>query len=108
MKSTKPMHAMKAAAIVAGSLAVAGAASPAFASGGFDTAGMAPTSLNGGLETLASRTLADPTPTIVQTQALDPTKSDSLFHTVAQATGGLNKTNGIAPAGLLGGLPVGH
>ncbi|PKV77004.1 hypothetical protein BX283_7928 [Streptomyces sp. TLI_146] len=102
------MKPMKVAAIVAGSLAVVGAATPAFASSGFGAAGMPPTSLNGGLETLASQALTNPTPTIVETQALDPNSSDSLIHTVGQATGGLNKTNGIAPAGLLGGLPVGH
>ncbi|MFD9486192.1 hypothetical protein [Streptomyces sp. NPDC059991] len=103
------MKPMKVAAIVAGSLAVVGAAAtPAFAASGFGATGMPPTSLNGGLEALASRALADPTPTIAETQALDPSKSDSLFRTVGQATGGLNKTNGIAPAGRLGGLPVGH
>ncbi|OAR22087.1 hypothetical protein A8W25_29825 [Streptomyces sp. ERV7] len=102
------MKPMKVAAIVAGSLAVVGAAAPAFASGGLDAAGMPPTSLNGGVETLAGQALANPTPTVVQTDALDPSKSDSLFHTVAQATGTANKTNGLVPAGLLGGLPVGH
>ncbi|MEU4349585.1 hypothetical protein [Streptomyces sp. NPDC023838] len=102
------MKPMKVAAIVAGSLAVVGAATPAFAASGFGATGTPPTSLNGGLEALASRAFADPTPTIVEMQALDPRKSDSLFHTVGQATGGLNKTKGIAPAGRLGGLPVGH
>lgn len=102
------MKPMKVAAIVAGSLAVVGAATPAFAASGFGATGMPPTSLNGGREALASRALADPKPTIVEAQALDPSKRDSLFHTAGQAAGGLNKTNGLAPAGLLGGLPVGH
>ncbi|WP_331748166.1 hypothetical protein [Streptomyces sp. NBC_00648] len=103
------MKPMKVAAIVAGSLAVVGAATPALASSGFGAPGMPPTSLNGGLEALAGQALADPTPTIVQTQALDPKSSDSLIHTVGQATGGLNNVNGLPPAaGLLGGLPVGH
>ncbi|MFK8908585.1 hypothetical protein [Streptomyces sp. YS-3] len=98
------MKPMKVAAVVAGSLAVVGAAAPAFAAGGSP----APTSLNGGVETLANQALTNPTPTVVQTEALDPNSKDSLFHTVSQATGSANKTNGLVPASLLGGLPVGH
>ncbi|GAA0616850.1 hypothetical protein [Streptomyces crystallinus] len=102
------MKPMKVAAVVAGSLAVVGAAAPAFASGGMGAPGMTPTSLNGGVETLANQALTNPTPTVVQTDALDPNKEDSLFHTLGQATSSANKTNGLVPAGLLGGLPVGH
>ncbi|MFD9795519.1 hypothetical protein ACFWXK_31725 [Streptomyces sp. NPDC059070] len=98
---------MKVAAVVAGSLAVVGAAAPAFAASGFDTAGMAPTSLNGGVEALTTRALADPTPTVVQTDALNPNKPDSLFHTAQEAVGGMDHTNGISPGKLLGGLPIG-
>lgn len=102
------MKSMKVAAVVAGSLAVVGSAGSAFAAGGMGGSPV-PTSLNGGVETLANEALTNPAPpTVVQTDALDPQSKDSLFHTVSQATGSANKTNGIGPGALLGGLPIPH
>ncbi|WP_372344232.1 hypothetical protein [Streptomyces sp. KL116D] len=92
------MKALKAAAVVAGSLVIAGAAAPAFASD------LTPMSLNGALDTITSQPTLDVKP--VDTNLLDP-KSDGLVDTVKGAADGLD-TGGAAeaPAGLLGGLPL--
>ncbi|MER0446458.1 hypothetical protein ABR738_18135 [Streptomyces sp. Edi4] len=102
------MKSMKVAAAVAGSLAVMGAAAPAFAAGA--TPPMPPMSLNGGLDALtahmANDPLADAAP--VQTNLLDPKSDGSLLHSAAGAAKDLNKTNGHSgPGKLLGGLPIG-
>ena len=65
------MKSLKAAAVVAGSLAMAGAAAPAFAAG---ASGLTPSSLNGALETVTSqRSLSaqDVLPLQHQSNALD-------------------------------------
>ncbi|MEU6822707.1 hypothetical protein ABZ921_18935 [Streptomyces atriruber] len=92
------MKALKAAAVLAGSIAIAGSAAPAFA------ADLAPTSLNGGLETIAGQTphLLDTKP--VSTNMLDTENSDSVVNTVKDTTDGLNSAGG--PTELLGGLPL--
>ncbi|MFG3285414.1 hypothetical protein [Streptomyces sp. NPDC048111] len=100
------MKSMKVAAAVAGSLAVVGAAAPAFAAGD-----LPPMSLNGGLDTIArsmaTAQMVDTAP--VRTNLLDPKSDDSLMHTVAGTARDLNKTNGgTNPGQLLGGLPVGQ
>ncbi|MET9497140.1 hypothetical protein [Streptomyces sp. NPDC006552] len=98
------MKALKAAAVVAGSLVIAGATAPAFASD------MPPMSLNGGvsdaLTTITNQpTLASP----VDTNLLDPKHEKGLVGTVTGVTEGLNaKGTAGAPAGLLGGLPLGR
>ncbi|MCX5381772.1 hypothetical protein [Streptomyces sp. NBC_00083] len=99
------MKSMKVAAAVAGSLAVMGAAAPAFATGA-----MPPMSLNGGLDALtsqmASAPMVDAAP--VHTTLLDPKSDDSLLHTAAATAKDLNKTNGRPGQGtMLGGLPIG-
>ncbi|MFG2721151.1 hypothetical protein ACGFW5_23060 [Streptomyces sp. NPDC048416] len=99
------MKSMKMAAAVAGSLAVMGAAAPAFAAGD-----LPPMSLNGGLDAItqqmASAPMVDTAP--VRTNLLDPKSNDSLLHTVGSTAKDLNKTNGAPnPNHLLGGLPVG-
>ncbi|MFJ3665252.1 hypothetical protein ACIPSE_02235 [Streptomyces sp. NPDC090106] len=93
------MKSLKAAAVVAGSLVIAGAAAPAFAAG---TADLTPTSLNGALNTLAAGQyeLADAMPLQHQSNALDTENKDSVLSTVNGATGALNSS------GLLGGLPL--
>ena len=96
------MKSLKAAAVVAGSLALAGAAAPAFA---YNTADITPTSLNGAVNTLTSGRMqpADVMPLQHQSDALDTENKDSLLSTVKGATGALNKKGG-----LLGGLPLQH
>jgi hypothetical protein len=93
------MKSLKAAAVVAGSLVVAGAAAPAFA---HSTADLTPTSLNGAWNTLTSGRLspADAMPLQNQSNALNTENKDSMLSTVKGATTALNQ------AGLLGGLPV--
>ncbi|MEU6949437.1 hypothetical protein [Streptomyces sp. NPDC046332] len=86
------MKPTKVAAIVAGSVMALGAAAPAMA-----TEAMMPTSLNGGLGTLASEGL--------KTDALSSTTDGSVVKTVGDTANQLNKTTQNAP--LLGGLPVG-
>ncbi|AYG82166.1 hypothetical protein DWB77_04336 [Streptomyces hundungensis] len=102
------MKSMKVAAAVAGSLAVMGAAAPAFAAGG--TPPMPPMSLNGGLDSLTNAAshaqLADAAP--VNTSALDPKSDGSVLHAVTSAAHDLNKSHGGSGSGrMLGGLPIG-
>ncbi|MEV7289548.1 hypothetical protein AB0O01_34210 [Streptomyces sp. NPDC093252] len=93
------MKSLKAAAVVAGSLALAGAAAPAFA---HNAADLTPSSLNGAVNTLTSGrlTTADAMPLQHQSNALDTENKDSVLNTVKGTTGAINKT------GLLGGLPL--
>ncbi|MEU9999778.1 hypothetical protein ACGFYP_19280 [Streptomyces sp. NPDC048370] len=86
------MKPTKVAAVVAGSVMALGAAAPAMAA-----EAMTPTSLNGGLSTLASEGL--------KTDALSSTTDGSVVKTVGDTANQLNKTTQSAP--LLGGLPVG-
>jgi hypothetical protein len=94
------MKSLKAAAVVAGSMVIAGAAAPAFA---HDTADLTPTSLNGIVNTIAKGGYpVDVMPLQHQSNALDTENKDSALNTVKEATGTLN--NAHAP--LLGGLPL--
>ncbi|WP_416069699.1 hypothetical protein [Streptomyces sp. AK02-01A] len=93
---------MKVAAVVAGSMMALGAATPAFAADA-----LTPTSLNGGLDTLAGQGLRDAKPlntTALNTTALDTEKEGSLVNTVKGATDGLNTSQ---KGKLLGGIPLG-
>ncbi|UIX35616.1 hypothetical protein [Streptomyces sp. GQFP] len=94
------MKSLKAAAVVAGSLVIAGAAAPAFA---YDTADLTPTSLNGAVNTLTKGPLDvdQLQPLQHQSNALDTENKESVLSTVKGATTALN-SNG----GLLGGLPL--
>ncbi|MFI1353105.1 hypothetical protein ACH4TV_05905 [Streptomyces sp. NPDC020898] len=94
------MKSLKAAAVVAGSLVIAGAAAPAFA---YDTADLTPTSLNGAVNTLTKGPLdvQQLQPLQQQSNALDTENKESALSTVKGATTALN-SNG----GLLGGLPL--
>ncbi|KOG29133.1 hypothetical protein [Streptomyces resistomycificus] len=93
------MKSLKAAAVVAGSMVLAGVAAPAFA---HDTADLTPTSLNGAVDTLAKGGLepTDVMPLQHQSDALDTENKDSVLSTVKGATTTLNSS------GLLGGLPL--
>ncbi|MFE7929563.1 hypothetical protein ACFU6S_12620 [Streptomyces sp. NPDC057456] len=93
------MKSLKAAAVVAGSMVLAGAAAPAFAT----PADLTPTSLNGAVDTLARGpiNLEDAMPVQHQSDALDTENKDSVLSTVKGATGALNAHNA-----LLGGLPL--
>ncbi|MFF3202488.1 hypothetical protein [Streptomyces sp. NPDC002962] len=93
------MKSLKAAAVVAGSIVLAGAAAPAFAT----PADLTPTSLNGAVDTLARGpiNLEDAMPVQHQSDALDTENKDSVLSTVKGATGALNSRTG-----LLGGLPL--
>ncbi|MFF3405939.1 hypothetical protein ACFYW8_06935 [Streptomyces sp. NPDC002742] len=98
------MKSLKAAAVVAGSLVVAGAAAPAFAAGAAD---LTPSSLNGALETVTSqRSLSaqDVLPLQHQSNALDTENKSSLLNGVNGATKKLNTVGGHQR--LLGGLPL--
>ncbi|CAM5261126.1 ATP-binding protein OS=Streptomyces alboniger OX=132473 GN=CP975_18845 PE=4 SV=1 [Streptomyces alboniger] len=90
------MKAMKAAAVLAGSIAIAGSAAPAFAGD------LTPSSLNGGLDAIASQGLDHALP--VSTNMLDPENRDSVINTVKDTAEGLNSGGG--PGTLLGGLPL--
>ncbi|MEV0121203.1 hypothetical protein AB0I16_06520 [Streptomyces sp. NPDC050703] len=90
------MKAMKAAAVLAGSLVIAGSAAPAFAGT------QAPSRLNGGLDDLASKGLEAATP--VGTNMLNPENSDSMANTVKGVVRGLSSEG---PGKLIGGLPAG-
>ena len=94
------MKSLKAAAVVAGSLAIAGAAAPAFA---YSPADVTPTSLTGAVNTLTSGQLqpADVMPLQHQSDALDTENKSSPLNTVKGATAALNQHNP-----LLGGLPL--
>ncbi|WP_156727995.1 hypothetical protein [Streptomyces apocyni] len=93
------MKALKAAAVVAGSLVISGAAAPAFASD------LTPSSLNGALNTVTSQGLKD-VQGPVHTDALDPSNSNSVLNTVTGATGDLEVGGPNSPTSLLGGLPL--
>ncbi|MEU9863962.1 hypothetical protein AB0D99_24115 [Streptomyces sp. NPDC047971] len=87
------MKPTKVAAVVAGSVMALGAAAPAMAAESMAV----PTSLNGGLGTLASEGL--------KTDALSTTTDGSVVKTVGDTANQLNETTQSAP--LLGGLPLG-
>lgn len=91
------MKSLKVAAVIAGSLAVVGAAAPAFADG------LTPTSLNGGLDEIAANGLRSGSP--LNTNALDPQNSGSVVNSVGHAANSLGGSNGAGS--LLGGLPLG-
>lgn len=91
------MKSLKAAAVLAGSMAVAGVAAPAFASD------LTPTSLNGGLETVLGQSMLDAKP--LSTNMLDTENKDSVVNTVSGAAESLNTPGG--PTQILGGLPLG-
>ncbi|MGW3636092.1 hypothetical protein ACWD7F_39415 [Streptomyces sp. NPDC005122] len=98
------MKSLKAAAVVAGSMVIAGAAAPAFAAGASD---LTPTSLNGALETITSQrslSLKDVQPLQHQSDTLDTEKKGSVLNSLNGATKTLNSAGG--PAQLLGGLPL--
>ncbi|MFF3447340.1 hypothetical protein ACFYXJ_09430 [Streptomyces sp. NPDC002667] len=98
------MKSLKAAAVIAGSLAAAGAAGPAFAAG---ASGLTPSSLNGALETVTSQhslSVQDVLPLQHQSNALDSENKGSVLNGVNGATKTLNTT--ASPAQLLGGLPL--
>ncbi|OIJ85053.1 hypothetical protein [Streptomyces colonosanans] len=95
------MKSLKAAAVVAGSLVVAGAAAPAFASNASD---LAPTGVNGALQTLTSQRTLDVRPVQHQSDALDSENKSSVLSTVKSATTRLNQYGGTGR--LLGGLPL--
>jgi hypothetical protein len=96
------MKSLKAAAVVAGSMAVAGVAAPALA------ADMAPpTSINGGVDSAITQLTTQPLdlmPLQSQSRALDTENKDSVLSTVNALTDTLNSASG--PTGLLGGLPL--
>ncbi|MBV2357478.1 hypothetical protein KUM39_24450 [Streptomyces sp. J2-1] len=94
------MKSLKAAAVMVGSVALAGAAAPAFAQ---NAAELTPTSLNGAVNTLTSHplTLEDAMPLRHQSDALDTENKDSVLSTVKGTTTALNQHNQ-----LLGGLPL--
>jgi hypothetical protein len=92
------MKSLKAAAVVAGSLVLAGAAAPAFA---YNNADLTPTSLNGAVNAL-TRGPIDVMPLQHQSDALDTENKDSVLNTVSGATKDLNNNGGI-----VGVLPVG-
>ncbi|OIJ86633.1 hypothetical protein [Streptomyces monashensis] len=94
------MKSLKAAAVAAGSVALAGVAAPAFA---YNAADATPTSLNGAVSQLTKSpiTLDDAMPLQHQSDALDTERKGSPLHTVKGATGAVNQH-----APLLGGLPL--
>ncbi|MCX4454192.1 hypothetical protein OG585_16060 [Streptomyces sp. NBC_01340] len=98
------MKSLKAAAVVAGSMVIAGAAAPAFAAEASD---LTPTSLNSALETVTnhhSLSLKDVQPLQHQSDALDTENKSSVLSSVSGTTKALNAAGG--PARLLGGLPL--
>ncbi|KOU39212.1 hypothetical protein ADK54_26435 [Streptomyces sp. WM6378] len=112
------MKSMKVVAALAGSLAVVGAAAPAFAAGNvtppaapaFKAGDLTPMSLNGGLDAIAQNVananLADAQP--LQTNLIDPKSAESLSPAVVGTAKSIRKTNGsTSPDQLIGGLPVG-
>ncbi|MFM9693600.1 hypothetical protein [Streptomyces europaeiscabiei] len=94
------MKSLKAAAVVAGSMAIAGVAAPAFA---YDATDVTPTSLNGAVNSLFKGPI-EPAPLQHQSNALDTESKGSVLHTVSGATKALNSPGG--PSKLLGGLPL--
>ncbi|MGA4840787.1 hypothetical protein [Streptomyces sp. G45] len=89
------MKPLKAAAVLAGSMAIAGAAAPAFAQE------PVPTSLNGGVDAILRQPLAAQP---LSTNMLDTENENSVVNAVKQATDALNANGG--PTQLLGGLPL--
>ncbi|GHB10950.1 hypothetical protein ACIQRS_03290 [Streptomyces termitum] len=87
------MKPTKAAAVFAGSLMALGVAAPAMA---LSPEALTPTSLNGGLETIAAHGL--------KSDALSSTTDGSPVKSVTDAATQLNKTGKGLP--LIGGLPV--
>ncbi|WP_371674533.1 hypothetical protein OG985_29475 [Streptomyces sp. NBC_00289] len=96
------MKSLKAAAVVAGSMVLAGVAVPAYAQ---STADLTPTSLNGAVDTLAKNppNVNDLMPLQHQSDALNTENKGSVLNTVKGATDALNNKGG-----LLGGLPMRH
>ena len=93
------MKALKVAAVVAGSVVIAGAAAPAFASE------LPPMSLNGALDTITSQPTLDVQP--LNTNLLDPKHDNGVVDTVTGAADSLNPGGAAeAPTNLLGGLPL--
>ncbi|MEU3410479.1 MULTISPECIES: hypothetical protein [unclassified Streptomyces] len=94
------MKSLKAAAVVAGSVALAGVTAPAFA---YDAQHLPPMSLNGGINHLLAHppTTKDLMPLRHQSDALDTENKDSVLSGVKGATASLNQR-------LLGGLPLRH
>ncbi|MHB9861620.1 hypothetical protein [Streptomyces sp. YIM S03343] len=94
------MKSLKAAAVVAGSLALAGTAAPAFA---YNSADLTPTSLNGGVNTLTKGPLdlSEASPLHHQSHVLDTESKDSVLSTAKEAADTLNQHKP-----LLGGLPL--
>ncbi|MFF3907154.1 hypothetical protein ACFYZJ_14430 [Streptomyces sp. NPDC001848] len=95
------MKSLKAAAVVAGSLVVAGVAAPAFAD---DASGLTPTSLNGALETITTQKTLDVRPIAHQSETLDTENKHSVLRSVNGAAAALNRQVGASR--LLGGLPL--
>ncbi|MFJ8823637.1 hypothetical protein ACIREE_17800 [Streptomyces sp. NPDC102467] len=96
------MKALKIAAVVAGSMAIAGAAAPAFAS-----SDLPPMSLNGGVNDALTQVTNQPLASPIDTNLLDPKHEKGLLGTVAGAAKGLHPGGAAAPLGMLGGLPLG-
>ncbi|MFE0509648.1 hypothetical protein [Streptomyces sp. NPDC058964] len=94
------MKSLKAAAVVAGSVALVGAAAPAFA---HSTADLTPASLNGAVNTITKGPLDvhDVMPLRHQSDALNTENKGSVLNTVKGVTGALNQRSP-----LLGGLPL--
>ncbi|MER6998621.1 hypothetical protein [Streptomyces sp. NPDC000410] len=93
------MKPMKVAAVIAGSLVAAGAAAPAFAA-------EMPSSLNGGVEAVATQTVAAAEP--VANQTLNTEEKGSLLNKVGETTKKVNQAKDGKPEALIGGLPVPH
>nr|WSY57938.1 hypothetical protein OG999_34745 [Streptomyces sp. NBC_00886] len=96
------MKSLKAVAVVAGSMVIAGVAAPAFAG---DASHLTATSLNGALDTItgqAGEHLLDVQP--LHTDMLDTQNKDSLVGTTQDAVDNVNEAS--LPGGLLGGLPL--
>jgi hypothetical protein len=94
------MKSLKAAAVVAGSVALAGFAAPAFAS---DNADLTPASLNSAVDTITRSplTLDQAVPLKHQSDALDTENKRSVLNKVKKTTAAVNQHNP-----LLGGLPL--
>ncbi|MGW0464122.1 hypothetical protein ACWDX6_02445 [Streptomyces sp. NPDC003027] len=93
------MKPTKVAAVVAGSVMALAAAAPAMA---VESAAV-PTSLDGGLGSIAGQGLAGKGLT---TDELSSATEGSVVKKVGNTTGSLNKTD--QAASLLGGLPIGN
>lgn len=89
------MKALKAAAVLAGSIVIAGAAAPAFAGG------LTPTGLNGGLDGLTGQ---PPLDTRTVTDMLDTDKSDSVVNEDENTMDVVDSAEG--PAKIIGSLPL--